>query len=63
MKKLNLSFVLILVTSIAFAQITRSKCITKLNKLVKEIKIDLKTSNLSIEKAADNYNHKEKINL
>jgi hypothetical protein len=63
MKKLNLSFVLILVTSIAFAQITRSKCITKLNKLVKEIKIDLKNSNLSIKKAADNYNHKEKINL
>ena len=62
--KLILTTILLLaVTSSSFAQMTRSECLVKLNKLVKEIKLDIKTSDLDIEKAIDNYNHKGKINF
>ena len=45
MKKRIITILLLLaVTSLSFAQMSRNECITELNKLVKEIKLDIKTS-------------------
>ncbi len=63
MKKRIITILLLGVTSLSFAQMTRSECLEKLNKLVKEIKLDIKTSDLDIEKVDDNYNHRGKINF
>lgn len=62
-KRIITTILLLAVTSFSFAQMSRSECLEKLNKLVKEIKLEIKTSDLDIEKAADNYNHRGRINF
>lgn len=63
MKKRIITILVFGVTNLTFAQMSRNECITQLNKWIKEIKFDVKTSDLDIENAADNYEHKGKISF